>query len=115
MDYYVQSFLPHKIQWLKIIRDNDGRIVPNYIDPDIMVELPAGSDDKNVVKITQEQYDFLNDDTQFKKLLTLNKGGVRFIDRMPSRMIDDKEKLNSALSENAQLKAELAKLRNTRK
>lgn len=115
MDYYVQSFLPHRLQWLKINRDKDGRIIPNYIDPEVMVELPAGSDDKNVIKITQEQYDFLNADVQFKSLLKINKGGVRFIDRMPSRMIDDKEKLASALSENAQLKAELAKLKSVRK
>ena len=108
MDYFVQSFMPHAMKWNKCRRDEKGQIVDDYADPETMVELPAGSSEKNVVKINEEQYSFLMSDIQFQGLLKLPKGGVRFIDKLPHRMIDDKSRINDLTEQNRKLQAELA-------
>lgn len=113
MDYFVQSFLPHALQWRKCTKDANGAVVDNYVSEDIAVELPAGSSDKNVVKLTQEQHDFLMSDEQFPRLLTLAKGGVRFIDKLPHRMLDDKTRINDLTEQNRKLQAELAQAKAT--
>ena len=111
MDYFIQSFLPHGLKWLKYTRNDKGEINDNFVSDDIMVELPAGSSEKNVVKVNEEQHAFLMSDVQFKKLLTLAKGGVRFIDKFPARMLDDKTRLAEKDAQIRQLQADLARAR----
>ena len=112
MDYYLESHLPHALQFMKCKQNAEGATDDVGYPDEIVATLPAGTDPKHVIKLNEEQKAFLEKDKEFSKLLKLNKFGIRWVNAMPSRMLSEtermeemKRKINEQASEISRLKA----------
>jgi hypothetical protein len=111
MDYFLESHLPHALQFMVCKHNDIGETDDMLYPDDVMVTIPAGTDQRHVIKINEAQKAFLEEDKQFNKLLALNKGGVRWIDKIPSRMLDEKERLAEMQKKMQELQAENTRLK----
>jgi hypothetical protein len=112
MAVIIQSFTAHGFQFVDGTKfDQTGEVVA-------YVTIPAGHDKKPIVVLTDEQYEKLKDDRQFKVLLETKQGGIRIIDSVPNKYKDQVDLLNEVkgqnadlIRKNAQLQAELAAIK----
>ena len=105
----IQSFTSHAFQFI------DGAMFDQTGEQRAYVTIPAGHDKKPIVVLTDEQYNKLKDDRQFKALLDAKQSGIRIIHEIPHKYRDQADVLhemsnknNELQRRNAQLEAELA-------
>jgi len=111
MDHFIESHLPHALQFMVCKHNENGETDDRLYPDEVAFTIPAGSDPKHVVKCSEEQKAFLEQDKQFKKLLELNKGGIRYIDKLPTIMLSEQERENELRKQINDLRAENAKLK----
>ena len=111
MEYYLESHLPHALQFMRCRQNAEGATDDVTYPEDVVVVIPAGTDPKHVAKITEEQREFLLKDKEFNKLVRLNKFGVRWVDRMPTRMLSDNERMDELKRKINEQGAEIARLK----
>jgi hypothetical protein len=111
MDYYLESHLPHALQFMRCKHNEDGATNDVGYPEEVVVTIPAGTDPKHVVKLNDAQKAFLEEDKEFKKLLTLNKFGIRWVNAMPSRMLSESERMEEMKRKINEQNAEIARLK----
>jgi hypothetical protein len=111
MDYYLESHLPHALQFMRCNRNANGATDDVGYPEEVVVTIPAGTDPKHVVKLTAEQKEYLEGDAEFRKLIPLTKFGVRWISSMPSRMLSETERMEEMKRKINEQGAEIARLK----
>ena len=104
MSVIVQSFTAHAFQFI------DGALFDQTGEQKALVTIPAGHDKKPIVVLSDEQYQKLKDDRQFKVLLDSQKNGIRIINEIPHKDRDQSDLLNEVNKRNAELTRRNAQL-----
>lgn len=111
MDHFLESHLPHGLQFMRCNHNAGGATDDIGYPEEVVVTIPAGTDPKHTIKITDEQKAFLEEDKEFKKLLALKKFGIRWVNAIPSRMLSDGERMDEMRRMLNDKNAEIARLK----